>query len=126
MPRTPLELLVENLDRRLSRIEQILPTLATREEMRCAVADAVAPLATREEMRRAIADAVAPLATRQEMHHAIAEAVAPLATREEMQLAAAETRRHFDVVAESLRDDIRIVAEGVATLAQRFDRGSGF
>jgi hypothetical protein len=26
------------------------------------------------------------------------------------------TRRHFDVVAESLRDDIRIVAEGLVTL----------
>ena len=26
------------------------------------------------------------------------------------------TRRHFDVVAESLRDDIRIIAEGLITL----------
>ena len=29
------------------------------------------------------------------------------------------TRTHFDVVAESLRDDVRLVAEAVATLAER-------
>ena len=29
---------------------------------------------------------------------------------------AVATRRHFDVVAESLRDDIRIIAEGLITL----------
>ncbi len=29
---------------------------------------------------------------------------------------AAETRRHFDVVAEGLRKDVQLVAEGVATL----------
>lgn len=34
----------------------------------------------------------------------------------------AELRRHTDVVAESLRDDIRLVAEGVAHLSVKFDR----
>ena len=38
---------LENLDRRLSVVEQILPTLATKEELRLAVA----PLATKEEVR---------------------------------------------------------------------------
>lgn len=33
--------------------------------------------------------------------------------REEMRTEAATTRRHFDVVAESLRSDIKAVAEGV-------------
>ncbi len=42
---------LENLDRRLARVEQILPTLATKEELRTAIADAIAPLATTEEMR---------------------------------------------------------------------------
>jgi hypothetical protein len=37
----------ENIDRRLARVEQILPTLATKEELR----DAIAPLATKEELR---------------------------------------------------------------------------
>ena len=35
----------------------------------------------------------------------------------------AETRRHFEVVGESLRSDIRGVAEGVALLSERVDRG---
>jgi len=42
---------LENLDHRLARVEQILPTLATKEELRLAIAAAVAPLATKEELR---------------------------------------------------------------------------
>jgi predicted RNase H-like nuclease (RuvC/YqgF family) len=34
----------------------------------------------------------------------------------------AETRRHFDVVAEGLSSEIRQVAEGVASLDSRFER----
>jgi len=60
-PKPEDRLTLKNLDRRLANIEQILPTLATREEMR-------------------------------------AEAV--------------ETRRHFDVVFESMRAEIRVFAEG--------------
>lgn len=40
-----------------------------------------------------------------------------------LQTSSAETRRYFDVVGESLRSDIRGVAEGVALLSQRVDRG---
>ena len=42
--------------------------------------------------------------------------------REEVRNTTAETRRHFDVVAESLRHDIRAVAEGVAVTFERVDR----
>ena len=111
---------LENLDRRVGRIEQILPTLARREETQAAIKEAVAPLPTREEMRTAIKEAVAPLATREEMHTAIKEAVAPLATREEVHAIVGEegerTRRYFDIVAEGLRGDIRLIAEGHETL----------
>jgi hypothetical protein len=31
------------------------------------------------------------------------------------------TKRHMDVVAESLRDDIRIIAEGVVALSAKVD-----
>ncbi len=47
---------------------------------------------------------------------AIADAIAPLATREEMRQEGERTRRHFDIVAESLRDDIRLIAESQITL----------
>jgi len=33
-----------------------------------------------------------------------------------------KTRRHFDVVAEGMRSDIRQVAEGVSSLSERVDR----
>ena len=46
-----LEQLVRNIDHRLDRVEQFLPTLATREEMHAAIREAVAPLATKDDMR---------------------------------------------------------------------------
>jgi len=42
--------------------------------------------------------------------------------RQELQASALETRRHFDVVAEDLRHDIRGVAEGVSATFERVDR----
>ncbi|MGH9139890.1 MAG: hypothetical protein ACRD3J_22815, partial [Thermoanaerobaculia bacterium] len=51
---------LENLDRRLAKVEQVLPTLATRDEVALlATRDEVALLATRDE--------VALLATRDEV-----------------------------------------------------------
>ncbi len=76
-----------NLDRRMARIEQHLPSLPTREEM----------------------------------HAAIREAVVPLATKAELREEGERTRRHFDVVAESVRDDIQLIAEGHIDLGRRMD-----
>ena len=45
----------------------------------------------------------------------------PLATKAAVQLEGEQTRRHFDVVAEGLRDDIRMIAEGVVSLHARVD-----
>lgn len=80
----------ENIDRRLDSIEQILPTLATKAELRLAIA----PLATKEELRLAIA---------------------PLATKVALQ----EFRRHMDVLLEALRTDIQLLAEHVASAMRR-------
>ena len=68
---------LEHLDRRLTRVEQILPTLATKDDLRT--------LATKDELRREI--------------------------REEGE----RSRRHMDVNAESLRSDIQLIAEHVAS-----------
>jgi hypothetical protein len=91
--------LLQNLEDRLGKVEQILPTLATREDLM--------PLATRAEL--------APLATREDL--------IPLATRAEMYAAikaeGEQTRRHMDILTEALHDDIRIVAEGQVALRQR-------
>jgi hypothetical protein len=102
---------LENLDRRLAKVEQILPTLATKKELR----DAIAPLATKDEL----AAAIALLATKAEL----AAAIAPLATKEEMRLEIREegerSRRHMDIIGEALRADIQLLAEHVASLIPR-------
>jgi len=110
----PLEQVVRNVDARLTRVEQILPTLATKEEVKAAITEAVAPLATKVEMRAAIAEAIAPLATKAEL----AEAIAPLATRVDMREEGERTRRHFDVVAERLEGHIKLLAEGHVALRE--------
>lgn len=95
---------LENLDRRLANVEQILPTLATKEELR----EAVAPLATREELRAAIA----PLATKEELR----AAVASLATKEDVRAVEDRLRRHMDVVGEGLRSDVQLLAEHLVSV----------
>ena len=47
MSTVQMEQRVENVERRVDRIEQILPTLATREDLKAAIA----PLATKAELR---------------------------------------------------------------------------
>ncbi len=130
MSESPLEEVVRNVDRRLAVVEQILPTLATREELHAAIAAAIAPLATREELQAAIA----PLATREELRAAIAPlatreelqaAVAPLPTREEMHAAiraeGESSRLYARTLYEDLRDDNRIILEHLIALSARVD-----
>ena len=75
-----------NIDRRLTRLEQILPTLATKDDLK--------NLATKEELKS-------------------------LATKEELRLAVQEegerSRRYMDVLTESLREDIHLIAAHVAS-----------
>ncbi len=100
---------LRNFDRRVDRIEQILPTLATKDDLKAAIE----PLATKAELRAAIAEAVEPLATKTELRE----------TKTELRTAITESehrmRTYFDVIAESLRDDIQLIATAVATLSQR-------
>jgi alkylhydroperoxidase/carboxymuconolactone decarboxylase family protein YurZ len=111
---------LDNLDRRVDRIEQFLPTLPTKTEVRSvvdeAIARAVAPLATKEELREAVAklatkeelrEAVAKLATKEELR----EAVAKLATKEELREAVAKL-----ATKEELRET---VAKAIAPLATK-------
>ena len=76
-----MELRLESVERRVDRIEQILPTLATREDLK--------------------------------------RAIAPLATKADLREFEQRLRTHFDVVTDSLRDDIRLVAEAVVPLSER-------
>ena len=101
MTRMNLEQVVRNIDRRLDRVEQILPTLPTRDEMHTAIRQAVAPLATREELDQKLAG---------------------LATKQELQEAFEHSRRYTQVHFESLKDDIRLLAEAMVNVQASLDR----
>jgi hypothetical protein len=83
-----MEVALQNLDRRMLTVEQILPTLATKQDLE--------RFATKQDLER--------FATKVDLRDGIAEA-----------------KRHTDVLVESVRDDIRIVAEAVATLVTKVD-----
>ena len=91
-----MEEVLENLNRRVDRIEQILPTLATKDDLQ----KAIAPLATKAELRNAVAG---------------------LATKEEVRAEGERTRAHFDAVAERLEEQIRLLAEGLLSLTRQFE-----
>jgi hypothetical protein len=103
MDATMLDEHLENIDRRLTRVEQILPTLATNEKLEAAIA----LLATKEELQAA----VALLATKEELRAAIE----PLATKDDIR----ELRRYMDMLSEDQRSDTRLLAEHLAVLMSR-------
>lgn len=106
---------LENIDRRLTNLEQILPTLATKDQLKAlATKDELKALATKEELRLAIES----LATKEELRLAIE----PLATKQELQQgldtlrkeirdAARESRHYMMILDESRRDQIQLLAE---------------
>jgi len=120
MDAMPLEDVVRNCDLRFDRIEQILPTLATKAELRAEIQAAIAPLATKADLellatKADLEAAIAPLATKAELE--------PLATRAEMRAEiraeSAETRRFMKVLIEDLRGEIRLTMEGLVDLDAR-------
>ena len=116
MDATVIDTHLENIDRRLTRLEQILPTLATKDDLKTlATKDELKTLATKDELetlatKAELQAAIATLATKAELQ----AAVASLATKEELREEGERSRRHMDVVAESLRSDIQLIAEHVA------------
>jgi hypothetical protein len=95
---------------------------AFRLEIRRDLAEAIA--LARQETRADLAEAMTSMREENRTHFAsradLAEAMATLRT--EIRSEAAETRRHFDVVAEGLRGDIRLVAEGVVANTESIER----
>ena len=85
---------LDYLDQRVDRIEQYLPTLATKDELR----EAVARLATKDEL---------------------AEAVAKLATKDELREEGERSRRYMQMLFEDLRSEMRLWAESWSDLDRR-------
>ena len=108
---------LENLDRRLAQVEQILPTLATKADLLTLATKAdLLTLATKADLLTlATKEELLTLATKEQL----AEAIAPLAT----QVGLDELRRHMNILHEDLRSDIRLLAEHVAS--DRPQHGNG-
>jgi hypothetical protein len=102
---------LDNLDQRVNRIAQYLPTLARRDEVRAAIDEATARLATKDELR----EAVAKLATKVEL----ADAVAKLATKDELRDEGERSRRYMQMLFEDLRSEMRLWAESWSDVDRR-------
>ncbi len=85
-----LEQRTERLERRVDRVEEILPTLVTKADLRVEIKNLRGGIKETEDRLRG-----------------------------EIKEAEQRMRTHFDVVTEALRHDIQIVAEVVAALAER-------
>ena len=93
MTSSELEAMVKNLNTRTTAIEQILPTLATKDDVR----DAVRDLATKEYVREAVRD---------------------LATKADLRDGLAAVRSESRMLYEDLKGDIGLLAENLAHISQ--------
>ena len=96
---------LKNLERQGEQMQQILPTLATKEDL----------LATKEELRTDLEARIATLATREYVDTLFA------LTRREVKEEAEQTRRHFDIMYERMRDEVKVIAEGYVVTKERVD-----
>ena len=85
------------IEERTTRIEQILPTLITKE-------DAKAFLTKEDAQAFATKDDLKAFATKDDLK--------AFATKDDVREEGEQTRRHFDIVAEQMKADIALIAEG--------------
>ena len=129
MPMTPAEMehQIRNLDRRTARVEQILPTLATKDDLRAlATKEDLKRFATKEDLKRfATKEDLKRFATKEDLKaFPTREDPKGFATKDDLEEVRQDLRRHMLVLIEDVRGDIRLVAEAVATLGRR-DGGAG-
>jgi hypothetical protein len=101
---SPVDVLamMKNLEQRTSAVEQILPTLATKEDLKA--------LATKEDLKAFV--------TKEELK----EALKPFATRVEMEAKFEEAKRCALFLHEDLKSDIGLIAEHLADVMTRLPR----
>jgi hypothetical protein len=121
MTNTEMEERLENLDLRLARVEQILPSLATKDDLKAFATkddlrDALVPYATKEDLRRALV----PYATKEDLRQALVpyatkedlrQALVPYATKKDLDDGLEETRRYIRVLFEDLVERIKVLGE---------------
>ena len=132
MNESRIEAALHKLDERFDRIEQILPTLLTKDESaRFATKDDFAGFATKDDLAGfATKDDFAGFATKDDLAgFATKDDLAGFATtvdlqdlRGEVRAEAEATRRHFDAVAEDFMSQVKLVSEGHQLIAERSER----
>ena len=100
MTATGMEDVLRNLDRRLTSVEQILPTLATKDDLKA--------FATKEDLKA--------FATKDELKEGLAD------VRREMKELHDEAKRHARVLFEQTQEKLEIIATHVADISQRLPR----
>jgi hypothetical protein len=105
--------LLKNLDLRIARVEQVLPTLATKEDLKTlATREELKPLATREELK--------PLATKAELKLLATKAeLKLLATKEDVREEGERSRRHMTVLIEDQDSRIQLLAEHLSAVMSK-------
>src|SRR5262245_30046721 len=105
---------IKNIDERTTRIEQILPTLATKHDLKAfAAKDA---FATKDDLKAfATKDDLKAFATKDDLR--------AYPTREEVRAIVREdgelTRKQFNAVAERIEERVKVIAEGHDALLKR-------
>ena len=95
MTATEMEEVLKKLDLRLTNVEQILPTLATKDDLKAfATKDDLKAFATKEDLK-------------------------PLATKDEMRALFDEAKRHARVLFEETQEKLEMIAGHVADISQR-------
>ena len=109
MTATEMEEVLKNLDHRLTNVEQILPTLATKDDLEAlATKEDLKAFATKEELRA--------FATKAELRSEIGT------LRGEMKELFSEAKRHASVLFERTQEQLEIIAAHVADISQRLPR----
>ena len=117
---SPVDVLamMKNLERRTSAVEQILPTLATKEDLKAfATKEDLKAFATKTDLE-AFATKENLRATKAELQ----EAMKAFATRTEMEQKFEEARRFALVLHEDLKSDIAMLAEHLSDVMTRLPR----
>jgi hypothetical protein len=111
---------LENFDQRLVRVEQILPTLATKDDLKAfATKEDLKAFATKEDLKAfATKEDLEAFATKEDLK-AFATQLEAFATKEDLVAMRDELRRHMDIGYEQLHSDIELLAEHVARLATK-------
>jgi glutaredoxin 2 len=123
MTATEMEDVLKNLDRRTSRMEQILPTLATKEDLKeFATNEDLKGFATKEDLKRfATKEDLQRFATKEDLQRfATKEDLKAFATKEDLKaFATKEDLNGVKVLVEDLRDSVAMVAAHVADISER-------